>query len=113
VLESTGQIARRGDHWVAVPAPALTTGRHPLTLGILTRAWTQVALERLEKRAPSHFGYSLFAVSRKDLRRLRDLQLEYCEMQAIIARNTPNECVGLFCLHLLDLSAGADNAFSE
>jgi transcriptional regulator with XRE-family HTH domain len=114
VLESTGQIAREGDHWVAVPAPALTTGRHPATLGILTRAWTQVALERIEKRAPSHFGYSLFAVSRKDLRRLRDLQLEYLrEMQAIIARSTPNECVGLFCLHLLDLSAGDDNAFAQ
>jgi transcriptional regulator with XRE-family HTH domain len=114
VLESTGQIAREGDHWVAVPAPALTTGRHPATLGILTRAWTKVALERIEKRAPSHFGYSVFAVSRKDLRRLRDLQLEYLrEMQAIIARSTPNECVGLFCLHLLDLSAGDDNAFAD
>lgn len=42
-------------------------------------------------------------MSRKDLRRLRDLQLEYLrEMQAIIARSTPNECVGLFSLHLLD-----------
>jgi transcriptional regulator with XRE-family HTH domain len=114
VLESTGQVARRGDHWVALPAPALTTGRHPATLGILTRAWTQVAIERIEKRVPSHFGYSLFAVSRKDLRRLRDMQLEYLrEMQAIIARSTPNECVGLFCLHLLDLSASEDNAFAE
>jgi hypothetical protein len=97
-----------------VPAPALTTGRHPATLGILTRAWTQVAIERIEKRAPSHFGYSLFAVSRKDLRRLRDLQLAYLrEMQAIIAQSTPNECVGLFCLHLLDLSTGEDNAFAD
>lgn len=114
VLEHTGQIARRNDHWVAVPAPALTTGRHPATLGILTRAWTGVALERIEKRAPSHFGYSLFAVSRKDLRRLRDLQLEYLrEMQAIIAHSTPNECVGLFCLHLLDLAAGEENALAE
>jgi len=114
VLENTGQIARRDNHWVALPAPALTTGRHPATLGILTRAWTEVALERIDKRAPSHFGYSLFAVSRKDLRRLRDLQLEYLrEMQAIIAKSTPNECVGLFCLHLFDLSAGDDNALAE
>jgi transcriptional regulator with XRE-family HTH domain len=114
VLESTGQIARRDQHWVALPAPALTTGRHPATLGILTRAWTGVALERIDKRAPSHFGYSLFAISRKDLRRLRDLQLEYLrEMQAIIAQSTPNECVGLFCLHLLDLSASEDNALAE
>jgi hypothetical protein len=97
-----------------VSAAALTTGRHPSTLGVLTRAWTQVALERLEKHAPSHFGYSLFAVSRADLRRLRDLQLEYLrEMQSIIARSAPNECVGLLCLHLLDLDASEHNALSS
>jgi hypothetical protein len=36
-----------------------------------------------------------------------------CETQAIIAQSTPNECVGLFCLHLLDLSAGEDDAFAD
>ena len=113
VLESTGQIAFQGDRWVPLPATAVTTGRHPATLGILTRAWTQVALERIDKRAPSHFGYSLFAVSRADLRRLRDLQLEYLrEMQSIIARSSPNECVGLLCLHLLDLRQGDGNALA-
>jgi transcriptional regulator with XRE-family HTH domain len=114
VLERTGQIARKDEQWVVLPARAVTTGRHPATLGILTRAWTEVALERIARRAPSHFGYSLFAVSRSDLRRLRDLQLEYLrEMQAIIAASQPNECVGLFCLHLLDLREGEDNALLE
>lgn len=113
VLEKTGQIARRSGRWVPLPATAVTTGRHPATLGILTRAWTQVALERIERRAPAHFGYSLFAVSRKDLRRLRDLQLEYLrEMQAIIAQSSPNECVGLLCLQLLDLRPGDGNALA-
>jgi hypothetical protein len=114
VLESTGQIAFQDERWVPLPATAVTTGRHPATLGILTRAWTQVALDRIEKRAPSHFGYSLFAVSRADLRRLRDLQLEYLrEMQSIIARSSPNECVGLLCLHLLDLRQGDGNALAN
>lgn len=113
VLESTGQIERRGQGYALVPAPALTTGRHPATLGILTRAWTEVALERARARAPGHYGYSLFAVSRKDLRRIRELQLEYLrEMQSIIARSTPNECVGLLCLYLLDLDASEDNALA-
>ena len=113
VLESTGQIAFRDGHWVRLPSMAVTTGRNPATLGILTRAWTQVALERMEKRGPAHFGYSLFAVSRADLRRLRDLQLEYLrEMQTIIAQSSPNECVGLLCLHLLDLRPGDGNALS-
>jgi transcriptional regulator with XRE-family HTH domain len=113
VLEQTGQIARHAGRWVPLPATAVSTGRHPATLGILTRAWTGVALERIEARAPAHFGYSLFAVSRQDLRRLRDLQLEYLrEMQSIIAQSTPNECVGLLCLHLLDLRRGEGNALS-
>jgi len=113
VLEKTGQIARRAGRWLPLPATTVTTGRHPATLGILTRAWTQVALERIERRAPAHFGYSLFAVSRKDLRRLRDLQLEYLrEMQAIIAQSSPNECVGLLCLQLLDLRQGEGNALA-
>ncbi|MET0411605.1 MAG: DUF4423 domain-containing protein, partial [Polyangiaceae bacterium] len=114
VLERTGQIARKDERWVVLPARAVTTGRHPATLGILTRAWTEVALERIGRRAPSHFGYSLFAVSRNDLRRLRELQLEYLrEMQSIIAASKPNECVGLFCLHLLDLREGEENALLE
>jgi len=113
VLESTGQIAPRDGRWVPLPATSVTTGRHPATLGILTRAWTHVALERIESKAPSHFGYSLFAVSRADLRRLRDLQLEYLrEMQSIIAQSSPNECVGLLCLHLLDLRKGEGNALA-
>jgi len=113
VLESTGQIELRAGRWVPLPSTAVTTGRHPATLGILTRAWTQVALDRIEKRAPAHFGYSLFAVSRADLRRLRDLQLEYLrEMQSIIAQSSPNECVGLLCLHLLDLRQGETNALA-
>lgn len=114
VLESTGQVARRGDEWVPLQATAVTTGRHPATLGILTRAWTAVALERLEKRAPGHFGYSLFSVTRADLRRLRDLHLEYLrEMQSIIAQSTPSECVGLLSLHLLDLGDGEGNALLD
>jgi transcriptional regulator with XRE-family HTH domain len=113
VLERTGQVQRRHDDWVILPARAVTTGSHPATFGILTRAWTEVALERIP-RSPSHSGYSIFAVSRKDLRRIRDLQVEYLrEMQNIIAASTPNECVGLFCLHLLDLHAGDGNALAS
>jgi transcriptional regulator with XRE-family HTH domain len=114
VLESSGQIARRGGRWVPLPATAVTTGRHPATLGILTSSWTRVALERVAKHTPGHFGYSLFAVSRADLRRIRDLQLEYLrEMQSIIAGSAPNECVGLLCLHLLDLREGDGNALAD
>ena len=47
------------------------------------------------------------------MRRLRDLHVEYSRaMQAIIARSEPNECVGLLCLQLLDLSERDDNALA-
>lgn len=35
------------------------------------------------------------------------------EMQSIIARSTPNECVGLLSLQLLDLSTHANNALGS
>jgi hypothetical protein len=79
----------------------------------MTHAWTEVALERITCRSRGHFGYGLFAVSRQDVRRLRDLQVEYLrEMQSIIAASAPNERVGLFCFHLFDSREGDGNAFA-
>lgn len=110
VLEETKQITQHEGRWVPLPAMAVSTGSDPETMGELTRAWTEVALQRLALRNPGHYGYSLFAVSRSDLRRLRELNLEYIrEMQSIISRSQPSECVGLLCVHLLDLN-GHDNA---
>ena len=58
-------------------------------------------------------GYTLFAISKDDLRRLHEIQLAYVrEMQAVIAASAANECVGLFCTQLLDLSAAKGNAFA-
>lgn len=73
-------------------------------------AWTRTAAHRLEDGSPGSFGYSLFAVSRADLRRLRDLYLDYVRaMQQLIAASDPAECVGLYCSQLLDLGK-KDNA---
>lgn len=114
VLAGTEQIEQREGRWVTRSAPAVTTGRDPATVGLLTATWSKVAIERMERRAPGHFGYSLFAISRADLRRLRELHGEYLrEMQSIIARSKPDECVGLLCLQLLDLSARPDNALGD
>lgn len=114
VLAATEQIQHIDGRWMTRSAPMVTTGRDPATVGLLTATWSKVAIERLERRAPGDFGYSLFAISRADLRRLRELHSEYLrEMQVIIARSEPNECVGLLCLQLLDLSARPDNALSK
>ncbi|HTV20896.1 MAG TPA: DUF4423 domain-containing protein [Polyangiaceae bacterium] len=114
VLVKAGQATLHAGRWVPKPAAAVSTGRDPATVGLLTAKWSKVAIERLEQHAPGHYGYSLFAVSRADLRRLRDLHVEYLrEMQSIIARSKPDECVGLLCLQLLDLSTRTDNALLD
>lgn len=69
--------------------------------------WARSAVARLEAGAPGGFGYSLFAVSKRDLQRLRELHLEYVRaMQTVIAESEQPECVGLYCSQLVDLGAG-------
>ena len=114
VLEQSGQITRDGTRWSRLPTTSVTTGGDPAMRGLLTQAWTKVAYERMRRKAPGHFGYSLFSVSRADLRRIRELQVAYLrEMQSIIAQSAPNECVGLLCLQLMDLSERPSNALLE
>ena len=69
-----------------------------------------------EKRArsycasgPGNVGYALFAVSRADLQKLRDLHRGYLRaMQRRIASSEPNECVGLYCAQLPDRGRAAE-----
>jgi len=73
--------------------------------------WAGVAQQRMLDGSPGLFGYSLFAVSRADLRRLRELQLQYFrQMQSGIAASTEPQCVGLFAVQLLDLAEPGRNA---
>jgi hypothetical protein len=112
-LHATGQVAKtrrgyrpRGQHVVD------TGGRAERALQ-LKLSWSRLALERLAAGAPGHVGYSLFAVSRADLRRIRQLQLEYVRaLSAIVAGSREPECVALYAAQLLDL-AKDDNVFAE
>jgi transcriptional regulator with XRE-family HTH domain len=112
-LHASGQIERRRRRWVPSNVTHVNTGRDPDRARNLKSHWSRTALERLEQGGPGLFGYTLFAVSREDLRRLRDLQLDYVRaLQAIVASSKPNECVGLFCVQLIDLRRGDDNALA-
>ena len=69
-------------------------------------AMRQTALDRMRAGAQGSFGYSLFAVSRRDLAKLQSLHLQYVRaMQDVIASSVPSDCVGLYCAQLLDLSS--------
>jgi DNA-binding transcriptional ArsR family regulator len=112
-LASSGQIEKRRGRWVPTNVTSVNTGRDQERARRLKGHWSRVAVERLEQGGPGMSGYTLFAISRADLQRLRELQLEYVRaMQAIVTRSEPNECVGLYCVHLLDLRAGEGNALA-
>lgn len=108
-LLRAGQVSKRRGRFV-VEAPLAINTSHDRELARKVKAvWTRTALERLEQGSAGTLGYNLFAISRHDLRRLRDLHLEYVRaMQELIARSQPSECVALYCSQLLDL-AGEDN----
>ncbi len=110
ILAATGQIQKVRGRWRIDRVTAVDTSQDATRSRDLKLAWARVAVERLRSGAAGNYGYSLFAVSKPDLRRLRELHLEYIRaMQNLIAASRPSECVGLYCAQLLDLSP-VDNA---
>lgn len=112
-LVSTGQVNKARGKWRLDQPLSVETSRDARRSRELKGVWLDVARQRLQSGAPGSYGYSLFAISRSDLRRMRDLHLEYVRaMQSIIAASTPGECVGLYSAQLLDLSA-VENALAS
>lgn len=111
LLEATGQVRRlRGSYRLGEPV-TIETGRDTVRGRTLKMSWTKTALGRLESGSKDHFGYSLFAVSRADFVKIRELHLDYVRaMQRLIAQSESPECVGLYCSQLLDLSSQAVSA---
>jgi transcriptional regulator with XRE-family HTH domain len=113
-LQRAGQIRQRQGKWQPVAVLRVDTRADPAGARAAKLAWLDVARERLERGAPGNFGFSLFAISRQDLRRLRELHLEYVRsMQALIAGSRSSECVALYCAQLLDLDVGSHNALGS
>jgi hypothetical protein len=113
VLEKTGQIAKVRGRYRARRVLSVNTAQDRVRAHGVKVSWTQTALERMRGGAPGNYGYSVFAASKSDLRRLRDVHLEYVRaMQQIIAESAPGECVGLYCAQLLDLGV-SENALAD
>lgn len=112
-LQRAGQIRRQRGVWRPVDVLRIDTRADPAGARAAKLAWLDVAARRLAANAPGNFGFSLFAISRQDLRRVRELHLEYVRsMQALIASSTKNECVALYCAQLIDLDEGEENALA-
>jgi hypothetical protein len=113
LLSSTGQIRERKGKSYPSGTMTVNTGHDPARANALRIAWARLAVERMEAGAPGHSGYSLFAIGKSDLARLRDIHVQYIRaMQDVIAACTKNECVALFCAQLFDLNTTSTNALS-
>lgn len=113
LLAASGQVKPTATGWAPVQTLVVDTGIDPARSRALRLAWAKTAIARLEGEAPGYSGYAVFSISRSDLRRLRDIQLAFIrEMQAVIAKSQPSECVALFCAQLLDLGVAEGNALA-
>jgi len=112
-LQLTGQVEQRGERLRATRSGYVDTSRDPDRARELKMRWTETALDRLRAGSAGLFGYAVFAVSKRDLRRLREIQLQYVsQIQTVIAGSQRPDCVGLFCTQLLDLAEGEENALA-
>jgi hypothetical protein len=112
VLHTSGQVKKRAGRFVPHRVLSVETSHDPERARALKASWAELALGRLRAGLPGFHGYSVFATSRAGLTRLRELELEYVRgMQSVIASAEPAECVGVYCVHLLDLSS-VDNALA-
>ena len=105
-MAETGQIRWTGTHWA--PAAAMVDTRLSAEVGRELKAhWTRVAAERLTDGVPGQFSYNVFAVSRADLERIRELHLAYFRaLRAIVAGSEPAEVVALVNVQLVPLTGG-------
>ena len=89
---------------VRIVAPLLTDTRSdPDRAAKLRQHWSAVSHHRLQQPQPGDwFSHNVFAVSREDFARLRDLQTEfYQRARALIAESRPSEVAALMTLHLM------------
>jgi len=104
-LVESGQVETKAGAYRPAPVQVVDTGGDYSRARDLRLLWARIALERLEQGAAGIAGYSVFAISREDLRRIRQLQVDYLrQVQGIIAQSSPSDCVALYCAQLLDLS---------
>jgi hypothetical protein len=113
VLERTGEVVKRRRRWTPTRIMSVNTAQDRERAHALKISWTETALERMRKNAPGNYGYSVFAISKADLARMRDVHLEYVRaMQQIIAESEVGQCVGLYCAQLMDLGL-SENALRD
>jgi len=108
-LVSAGLIAENGGKYRVLRALTIDTRGRPGASTALRRHWARVGAERLH--APGSrdlFAYNVFAVSRADFERIRELEQQYFrEARAIVAASQPSEVAGLLIVQLFEWESTA------
>jgi transcriptional regulator with XRE-family HTH domain len=103
-LKRAGLIRSRRGRWEVRGGLTIDTRGHTEATRQLRRHWAQVGAQRLA--APGGrdlFAYNVFAASRADFERIRELLQEcFREVRSIVGASEPSECAALLSLHLVD-----------
>lgn len=102
-LIDTGQIGFTGTHWR--PEPLTVDTRLAPDVGRRLKAhWSDVAAQHLRDGAPGQYSYNVFAVSRPDLERIRELHLGYFRaLRAVASESQPLEVVVVVNVQLVPI----------
>ena len=104
LLEQAGQIEWTGKHY-RPEVSVLDTRLDPAAGRTMRRHWLSVADARLARGAPGQFSYNIFACSRADLERLREMHLAYFRaLRQVVASSSPTEVVAVANVQLFELS---------
>jgi hypothetical protein len=106
MLRDAGQIRWKRGRWVAVAADMVDFRRDPAAAQALKAFWAELAADRSREPRPGFFAYNVFAVSRRDLERLQELQRATLrQMRTIISASEPSEVVALANFQVFDLGS--------
>ncbi len=106
-LERASLVAQKRGKYRVLRALTIDTRGRPGASLALRRHWAGVGVERLASPgARDLFAYNVFAVSRADFERIRELEQQYFrEARAIVAASSPSEVAGLLTVQLFEWDA--------
>jgi hypothetical protein len=104
LLMQTGQIRQIRGRFRLRNVLAVDTRSDPQAELRAKTWWTRVALERQVVTEDSVFSYNVFAVSERDLVKIRDLYRAYFrQVRSLIGESRPSERVALISVQLVEL----------
>jgi transcriptional regulator with XRE-family HTH domain len=102
ILRKARQIKLAGKRWVIDQQRTLDTRTVKQRAHDPRGFWIDVAHQSWERQVPGAYSYNICSLSAADYERLRMLYRRFfSEMQELVARSAPSECVALICTQMV------------